>query len=60
MTGVAGEFLYYAVNRLGRHPSEMNLTMSEMYDVIWAGREGDRAENSRWEALIKSLAGRVL
>jgi hypothetical protein len=31
-----------------------------MYDVIWAGRESDRAENSRWEALIKSLAGRVL
>lgn len=57
---MAGEFLYYAVNRLGRHPSEMDLTMSEMYDVIWAGREGDRAENSRWEALIKSLAGRVL
>jgi hypothetical protein len=45
---------------LGRHPVEVDLTLSEMFDVIWAGREMDKVENQRWEALIKSLSGRVL
>jgi hypothetical protein len=57
---VTGEILYHSVNRLGRHPSELDLTLGEMYDVVWAGREADKVENQRWEALIKSLAGRVL
>jgi hypothetical protein len=55
-----GELLYHSVVRLGRHPSELDLTLSETYDVIWAGREAEKLENQRWEALIKSLAGRVL
>jgi len=55
-----GEFLFYSVNRLGRHPAETDLTLSQMFDVIWAGREADKMENRRWEMLAKSLAGRVL
>jgi hypothetical protein len=31
-----------------------------MAEVIWAGREAEKLENSRWEALIKGLAGRVI
>ena len=57
---MTGEFLYHSVVRLGRHPSELDLTLHEMYDVIFAGREAEKIENSRWEALIKSLAGRVI
>jgi hypothetical protein len=57
---MTGEFLYHSVNKLGRHPSELDMSVSEMADVIWAAREAEKVENSRWEALIKSLAGRVI
>ncbi|CAB5217685.1 hypothetical protein UFOVP210_2 [uncultured Caudovirales phage] len=55
-----GEFLYHSVTKLGKHPSELDYSPSMMADVIWAGREAEKMENSRWEALIKSLAGRVI
>jgi hypothetical protein len=58
---MTGEFLYHSVTKLGRHPSELTeYSPSMMADVIWAGREAEKMENSRWEALIKSLAGRVI
>jgi proteasome lid subunit RPN8/RPN11 len=57
---MSGEFLYHSVTKLGKHPSEVDLSLSQMADVIWAGREAEKVENSRWEALIKSLAGRVI
>lgn len=55
-----GEFLYYSVNRLGRHPVEMDLTLSQMADVVWAGREADKMENRRMEAFLKAIAGRMI
>ncbi len=58
---MTGEFLYHSVTRLGKHPAELTeYSPSMMVDVIWAGREAEKVENSRWEALIKSLAGRVI
>ena len=57
---MSGEFLYHSVTKLGKHPSELDYSPSMMADVIWAGREAEKMENSRWEALIKSLAGRVI
>ena len=57
---MTGEFLYHSVTKLGKHPAELDYTVSMMADVIWAGREAEKIENSRWEALIKSLAGRVI
>jgi hypothetical protein len=58
---MTGEFLYHSVTKLGKHPSELTeYSPSMMADVIWAGREAEKVENARWEALIKSLAGRVI
>jgi hypothetical protein len=34
--------------------------MGQVYEVVWAGRHQDKMEDARWEALIKSLQGRVL
>jgi hypothetical protein len=57
---VRGEFLFHSVSKLHRHPSELNLTLDEIMEVIWAGREIDKLEDERYLAIIKGLAGRVL
>ena len=53
---MTGEFLYHSVNKLGRHPSELDMSVSEMADVIWAAREAEKVENARLDSLIKSLS----
>lgn len=55
-----GEFLFHSISKLHKHPSELDLTLDEIMEVIWAGREIDKMEDERYLAIIKGLAGRVL
>lgn len=50
--------LYYSVRGLHRHPSECDLTLSELAEVAYIVDLVDEAEGKWREALLKVTAGR--
>jgi len=49
--------MYYCIKYLGRHPSELNLTIDQFAEIAMVARQIEKSDAENASAILKALLG---